>query len=74
MPVYNAITYSRHAEQRMRIRGLSRQDVELALRIGDGFPEDDGTYVYELDRIRVVIVERGAVAHVVTVIKMRKHA
>lgn len=73
MPAYETITYSRHAERRMRTRGLSRWDVELALRIGDGQLEDDGTWTYDLDRIRVVIVERGNTAHVVTVIRLRKH-
>ncbi|MGI8483342.1 MAG: DUF4258 domain-containing protein [Thermomicrobiales bacterium] len=73
MPVFDAITYSTHAERRMRKRGLSRQDVELVLRIGEGFHDDDGTWVYELGSIRVVIDDRDATAHVVTVIRMRKH-
>ncbi len=41
--------------------------------IVEGYPEDDGTIVYELDHIRVAIVERGAAAHVVTVMRMRDH-
>jgi hypothetical protein len=71
MPVFSNITYSKHVEQRLRKRRLSRPDVELVLRVGDGYPEDAGTRVYELDHIRVVIVERGTTAHVVTVIRMR---
>jgi hypothetical protein len=73
MPVSDAITYSRHALQRMRQRRISRDDVELVLRIGEGVPEDDGTWTYQLDRLAVVIVEREGAAHVVTVMRMRKH-
>jgi len=47
MPVYSAITCSSHAERRMHKRRLSRHDVELVLRIGEGYEEDDGTWVYE---------------------------
>ena len=57
----------------MRKRSISRQDVELVLRIGEGHVEDDGKWLYELGHIQVVIVERGAAAHVVTVIRLRKH-
>jgi hypothetical protein len=74
MPVYSEITYSAHAERRMRKRRVSRADVTLVLRIGDGFPEEDGTWTYELGHIRVVIVERDTIAHVVTVIRLRKQA
>jgi hypothetical protein len=56
MPQYSAITYSGHAEQRMRRRRLSRQDVELVLRIGEWVEEDDGSWLYDLGNIRVVIV------------------
>ncbi len=73
MPVYEAITYSAHAVQRLRKRRIPREDVELVLRISEGTPEDDGTIDYELDHIRVVIVERGAAGHVVTVMRMRDH-
>jgi len=34
MPVFETITYSTHAEWRMRKRGFSHHDVELVLRIG----------------------------------------
>lgn len=73
MPAYDEITYSDHAVRRMRKRRISRQDVELVLRIGDGVLDDDGTWMYTLDRLTVVIVERGETAHVVTVMRMRKH-
>ncbi len=73
MPVYDAITYSDHATRRMRQRRISPEDVELVLRVGDGSLEDDGTWRVELDRLAVVIVEREAVAHVVTVMRLRKH-
>jgi urease accessory protein UreE len=74
MPVYDEITYSDHARQRMRKRRIGRDDVELVLRIGDGRAEEDGTWIYELDTLRVIVVERGTAAHVVTVIHLRSHA
>lgn len=73
MPVYDGITYSFHARRRMQKRGISPQDVELVLRFGDGQQEEDGTWIYELERIQVVIAERETTAHVVTVIRLRKH-
>ncbi len=57
----------------MRKRRISPEDVELVLRAGDGFLEDDGTWRYELDRLAVVIVEREDDARIVTVMRMRKH-
>lgn len=74
MPEYEVITYSQHATQRMRQRRISRPEVALVLRIGEGYPEDDGTWIYELGHIRVVIIERDNAAHVVTVIRLRKTA
>jgi hypothetical protein len=41
--------------------------------LGEGYEDDDGTWVYELEHIRVVIEERGAAAHVVTVVRLRRH-
>jgi len=41
--------------------------------IVEGYPEDDGTIVYELDHIRVAIVEQVDAAHVVTVMRLRAH-
>ena len=73
MPVFDVITFSKHAERRMMKRRISRHEAELTLRIGTGFPEDDGTWIYELGQVRVVIVERGPAAHVVTVIQLRRH-
>ena len=35
--------------------------------------QEDGTWVYELGRVRVVIVDRDDAAHVVTVIRLRKN-
>jgi len=72
MPVFETITYSTHAEWRMCKRGFSRHDVELVLRIGDGYMQDDGGWVYELGRVRVMIVDHDDAAHVVTVIRLRR--
>ncbi|HWV35199.1 MAG TPA: DUF4258 domain-containing protein [Thermomicrobiales bacterium] len=72
MPIFDAIIYSWHARQRMKQRRIAAKDVELALRIGEGHPGDDGTWIYELGDIRVVIVDADdATAHIVTVIRLR---
>ena len=73
MPIFDAIIYSWHARQRMKQRRIAAKDVELALRIGEGHPGDDGTWIYELGDIRVVIVDADddSTAHIVTVIRMR---
>lgn len=73
-PVYDEITYSEHAVRRMRKRRITRVDVELVLRLGEGFQEDDGTWLYELDQLIVVIVDRDVAAHVVTVMRKRRHS
>jgi hypothetical protein len=57
----------------MQKRRLSPHDVELVLRIGEGYEEDDGTWVYAFTNIRVVIVERRSAAHVVTEMRLRSH-
>lgn len=74
MPEYSEITYSRHARTRIAKRHIPESDVSLVLRIGDGYPEDDGTWIYSLGHIRVVIVERDDTAHVVTVIRQRSES
>lgn len=71
MPVFDAIIYSWHARQRMKQRHIAAKDVELTLRIGEGRPGDDETWIYELDDIRVIVMEDGLVAHIVTVIRLR---
>jgi hypothetical protein len=73
MPLFERITYSAHAFTRMRQRRIAPQDVALALRIGEGYEEEDGTWMYELGRVRVVILDRGDEAHVINVIKLKGH-
>ncbi len=48
MPIFDEITYIAHAVRRMRKRGLFRQDVELGLRFGEGYPDAGGKWKYEL--------------------------
>lgn len=52
-------------------RRIAAKDMELTLRIGEGRPGDDETWIYELDDIRVIVVEDGLIAHIVTVIRLR---
>jgi hypothetical protein len=75
VPIFERITYSRHAEQRMHRRHIRRDLVELVLRIGEGmFDDEEQTWTYTLDPVSVVIVERDDAAHVVTVIRLRREA
>jgi hypothetical protein len=71
MPLFERITYSAHATLRMRQRRISNEDVALVLRIGQGFEDENGNWVYELGRLRVIIDDRAEEAHVVTAIKLR---
>lgn len=74
MPEFRDITYSRHALRRMQQRRISRGEVALVLRIGEGYADEDDSWIYELGKIRVVITERNDVAHVITVIRLRKQS
>ena len=74
MPIYTAITYSWHAQRQMQRRRVHDTDVALVLRVGEGYPNDEEeAWIYEFGTLRVVVVERGDIAHVVTVIRLRKH-
>lgn len=71
MPVFDAITYTRHARERMDERRIRREDVELTLRTGEGRPGRHDTWIYESGRYRVVIAEEDGTALVLTVIRLR---
>lgn len=71
MPLFERITYSAHALIRMRQRRISPEDVALALRVGEGYEDDDGNWIYELGRLRVIIQDRDSDAHVITAIKLK---
>lgn len=73
MPIFRAMTFSAHALLRMRERRISREDVAFVLDHGEGTFEEDGTWFFDLGTIRVVVVDWGDIAHVVTVLKLRKH-
>jgi hypothetical protein len=61
------ILYSRHARQRMVLRGISRREVELAIRSGSKVRQEDRivatfryfevVYVVERNRIFVITVK-----------------
>lgn len=48
MPIFDEIAFGAHTVRRMRKRGLSRQDVGLVLRAGEGYPDAGGQWKYEL--------------------------
>ena len=55
-------------------RRVSQPMVEFVLRVGEGeYDEDDATWTYVLDRVAVVVAERGDTAHVVTVYRVSAH-
>lgn len=79
MPEFEFIEYTRHARERMCDRRITPDEVEIALRFGDGRPGGSGTWVYELQSgsaagIRVIVKEFNSSARVVTVIRLRKHS
>jgi hypothetical protein len=60
------VVYSRHARQRMVLRGISVDEVELAIRTGAKFRQ--GTRVVAVHRyFEVVFVVRGSRIVVITV-------
>lgn len=71
MPIFERIHYTEHALDRMRERGVSRADVELTLRIGEGRPGKHETWIYELGPWRVIVVEEVDSARVITVVRLR---
>jgi hypothetical protein len=74
VPIFDRITYSSHASLRMRQRRVSADDVALVLRIGEGYEDEYGSWVYQLGRFRVVVLDQGSEAHVITVIKLKGHS
>lgn len=71
MPIFDKITYTKHAERRMRERRITREDVEFALRNGEGRPGEQDDWVFEVGRHRIVIVESENTARVLTVIRRK---
>jgi hypothetical protein len=71
VPLFEHITYTQHASDRMVERGISRDDVELMLRIGEGRPGKRGIWLYELGAWRVVTMEADGSARIITVIRLR---
>ncbi len=54
MPIFDGIVYTRHALDRMTQRRISREDVELTQRVGEGRPGTLGSWVYERGPYRVL--------------------
>lgn len=71
MPQYDTIEYTEHARRRMERRGVRPEDVELVLRHGEGRPGPHGSWLFELGRWRVAVIESGNTARVLTVIRLK---
>jgi hypothetical protein len=77
MPRLAWVTYSDHALERMAQRRISRADVEAALEFGEGFVDEDDNLAFELRTvygwaIRVIVVDEGDTARVITAMRLRK--
>lgn len=71
MPLFENITFTRHAERRMRERRIRRAEVEFVLLNGEGRAGEQNDWIFELGKYRIVIVEEGASARVLTVIRQK---
>jgi hypothetical protein len=71
MPVYDKITYTQHARERVDERRIHREDVEYTLRTGEGRPGKHDSWIYESGRYRVVVTEDDGTALVLTVVRLR---
>lgn len=71
MPEFESLRYTSHAISRMNERKLSQFDVELAIRSGDSWIDDDGLWICELHHIRVVVREERDVGIVITAMRLR---
>ncbi|HWK80136.1 MAG TPA: DUF4258 domain-containing protein [Thermomicrobiales bacterium] len=71
MPIFDKIVYTIHAQERMAERRIRHDDVEFALRHGEGRPGKSGSWIIESGRYRIVIVEEGTTARVLTVVRLR---
>lgn len=71
------VTFTNHALDRMKQRSISRDDVIAVLETGEGVLDEDGTWTYEMPTmhgrsIRVIVVDEGDSARVITVMRLRK--
>lgn len=71
MPEFESLRYTKHALSRMSQRRLSSIDVELTIRSGETWVDDDGLWVFELGGLRVIVREEQEVGIVITAVKLR---
>lgn len=71
MPEFESIRFTKHALSRMSERKLSQVDVELVIRTGESWIDDDGLWICELGQIRVVIREDQERGVVITAVKLK---
>jgi hypothetical protein len=71
VPEYESIEYTWHALEQMRTRRIDYVTVELVLRHGEGRPGRHGKWIFELSNTRVVVVEFGSSARIITVIRLK---
>lgn len=71
MPEFEYLRYTKHAILRMDQRKLSRIDVELTIRSGESWIDEDGLWVCELGQIRVIVREENEGGVVITALRLR---
>ncbi len=71
VPIFDRIVFTRHAERRMRERHIREEDVAFVLRNADGRPGEGEDWIFEVGKYRIVIVEEGSTARVLTVIRRK---
>lgn len=73
---WRRLVYTRHAEERMRERGISRAEVEEALREPLQILYDRGNDVYLVlggNDVAVVVANRVSYAEIVTVLRRKEY-
>ncbi len=73
---WRRLFYTRHAEERMRERGIGREEVEEALRKPLQILYDRGNDVYLVlgsNDIAVVVANRVSYAEIVTVLRRKEY-
>lgn len=71
MPEFESLRFSAHALARMGQRRISELDVELTIKNGESWIEDDGNWICELGPYRVVLREENDVGVVITAMKLK---
>lgn len=71
MPEFDSIRYTNHAIMRMNQRKIARTDVELVLRMGENWADEDGIWICEMGHVRVVVREDDGTGREITAIRLK---